>query len=218
MNDTPQSLRCTSCPRGLYTDEIAAGRYACRLCETRAFEALRAIPRLFGQINSFDALLKVSGPAATRSSSGREAPAPVRIPILSDTCDGGVVTELQAITDAWFTVLGFHHGRKLRPHEIVTAVTPLINNLRWACENYPEIATDIATITGIHSRLHAYTTGERGPRRFTVYCSTPDCDGGLRISLATSASSCPDCHTEYDKSELMHLRSEFDAQKRRAAA
>ena len=217
MTDFPTCTRCASCRRRLYADEIAAGRYACVICESRTFEALRAIPALFDQINGISGLAKGTSPAI-RSGGGREAPAPLRVSVLSDISDGGIVTELQAITDAWFTALDFDPGRKLRYDEIHDAVTPLINNLRWACEEYPEIAADITTITGIRGRLGSYTTGDRGPRKFTVYCSTDDCAGEMRVSLASSGSTCPDCETEYDKRELMQLESEFGADRKRRSA
>ncbi|MFE0651020.1 hypothetical protein ACFVZH_20765 [Streptomyces sp. NPDC059534] len=217
MNEPYAFPRCTSCRRRLYSEEIAAGRYACVICESRTFEALRAIPTLFDQINGLNGLIK-GGSQAVRSSGGREAPAPLRVPVLSDISDGGVVTELQAIADAWFVALAFDPSRKLRYDEIGLAVHPLINNLRWACEEYPEIAADIKTITDIHGRLGNYTTGERGPRKFTVYCSTDDCAGEMRVSLASSGSTCPDCETDYHKRELMQLESEFDADRKRRAA
>ena len=211
MNDL---ATCTCCRRQLYNDELQVGRYACRLCEQRTFDTLRALPALFAQVDNLASLLKGTG-QTTRTSGGREAPAPVRIPVLSDMSDGGVVTELQAVADAWFIALGFTPGRKLHHGEIGRAVTPLINNLRWACEDYPEVAADIATISKIHTRLMQYATGERGPRKFIVYCATDDCAGEMRVSLASGGSTCPACKAEYGKRQLMQLESEFDANRKR---
>lgn len=205
MTDTPS---CVKCRRVLWTSELEAGRWACERCETDTAQRLRALPALFKRVNTLAALMKGSSPGGI-GSPNREAPAPLKIGVVSLTAKGGVVTELQAIEDSWRQTLGWPMGRTRHHTDIDGAVAFLTNNLRWACERYEEIADDLKKIANLHGQLSSIDTGQRPPRRFEVYCSTTKCGGIMRVTLDTERATCRDCDTEYGKLELGRLDSEF---------
>jgi hypothetical protein len=200
--------RCVKCQRALWTDELAAGCWACRRCEETAAEHLRALPTLFRQASQLSALMKGSRADSGIGSSTGSA-APLNIGVLNLTAKGGAVTLLQAIEDSWRRELGWSMGETRHHTDIDGVTTFLINNLRWACEKYPEIGQDLKTIERLRNALHSVDTGERGPRRFDVLCATDDCTGRMNISMNTPAATCPECDTPYDQNALMYLNSQY---------
>lgn len=217
MLDDAPATACTRCRAALWDTELAAGRWACGRCEQTGFDQLRALPALFRRIDQTSALIKGrSGDLVAGTGSGSKPP--LNLGILDLTCKGGVVEQLQAITDSWFLALRWQPGRTLRHDEIDEAVKPLINNIRWACENYSEIATDLKKISTLHGQLDRLDTGERPAHRIRVHCRTDDCHGRMVITMTTKWATCPDCGTEYDRDQLMRLDSDYGPNTIRAAA
>lgn len=209
--------RCVKCQRPLWTDELAAGCWACRRCEETTAEHLRALPALFRQASLLSALMKGSRADAGIGSSTGSA-APLKIGVLSLTAKGGAVTLLQDIEDSWRRILAWSMG-ETRHHTDIDGVTKfLTNNLRWACENYPEIGQDLSTIERLRGALHSVDTGERGPRRFDVLCATEHCTGRMNININTPAATCTECGIDYDRDALMRLDSQYGANTIRSAA
>ncbi|GAA2803298.1 IBR domain-containing protein [Streptomyces showdoensis] len=209
MNAAEAAPACVKCHRPLWAAEIEAGRWACERCEADTAQHLRALPALYRRVNSLAALTKGSPTDAAIGSPNREAPAPLKIDVLSLTTTGGVVTELQTIEDAWRQTLGWPAGRTRHHTDIDGAVTFLINNLRWACERYEEVGQDLRLIAQLHAQLTSIDTGTPPPKTFTVYCSTEDCGGGMRVTLSTRHATCHDCGTAYSKTELGSLDSQY---------
>jgi hypothetical protein len=211
------ATNCVKCRRALWTDELAAGCRACRRCEETTAEHLRALPALFKQASLLSSLMKGSHADSGIGSSTGSA-APLKIGVLNLTAKGGAVTLLQDAEDSWRRALGWSMG-KTRHHTDINGVTTfLINNLRWACENYDEVGQDLKTIERLRGALHSVDTGERGPRRFDVLCATEDCPGRMTININTPAAACPDCGTDYDRDALMRLDSQYGANTIRGAA
>jgi hypothetical protein len=214
---------CTRCRTNLWDTELAAGRLACYRCEDFAVEQLRAIAAMFKRLDTTAALMKGRGAPAIGGGT-REAPAPLRIAILTQTGPGGVVTLLQDdIEDSWRKELKrtdprWGMGSKRHHSDIDGVISFLINNLLWACERYDEIAADLTTIASIHGTLTSLETGEPGPRKFAAYCGTDDCHGQMRITLWTPRATCPTCGTSYDKTGLAGLLTELDADPQASAA
>lgn len=208
MLDAAPAHLCTRCRAGLWDSELGNGRWACGRCEQTAFDQLRALPALFRRLDQISALMKGSSPGGIGSPT-REAPAPLKIAVLNLTANGGVVARLQAIEDAWRAALGWTMGATRNHADIDGATTFLINNIRWACENYPEIADDLKTIKSLHERLKSLDTGEPRAKRFTIYCAGADCPGEMRVTLKSHYATCPDCGTEYDKVSIGDLDTEY---------
>ncbi|KOT49938.1 MULTISPECIES: hypothetical protein [Streptomyces] len=217
IHDLDDSPRCTRCRSLLWDDEMSPRRPACRKCERCSAEQLRAIPDLFRRLDRSAALMKGASLGQIGGPS-REIPAPLRLGILSLTAEGGVVTQLQAIEDAWRQALGWSMGEKRHRADIDGAVTFLVNNLPWACDAYGEVADDLRTIASLHGRLAGIDSGEPPARRFAVYCAADHCDGRMTITLWTEHATCPDCHTPYDRDTLTLLDSEYGPNPDRAAA
>ena len=208
---------CVKCRRALWVTELEAGRWACARCESDTAQHLRDLPHLFRRVDQLSSLMKGSSPGGI-GSPNREAPAPLKIGVLNLTAKGGVVTQLQAIEDAWRQTLGWSMG-PTRHHSDIAGVTSfLTNNLRWACERYEEIGDDLKKIASLHGQLSGIDTGERPPKRFDIYCSTTDCAGVMRITLNSTHATCHDCGTEYEGAELRELDNQYGRQTGKAAA
>jgi hypothetical protein len=209
--------RCVKCQRALWTDELAAGCWACRRCEETTAEHLRALPALFQQASQLSSLMKGSR-ADTAGGTSTGSAAPLNIGVLNLTAKGGAVTLLQAIEDSWRRTLGWSMGETRHHTDIDGVTTFLTNNLRWACEKYPEVGQDLGTIERLRGALHSVDTGERGLRRFDVLCATDDCTGRMNININTAAATCTECGMDYDRDALMRLDSQYGANTIRSAA
>ncbi|MEV6696267.1 hypothetical protein AB0M68_03765 [Streptomyces sp. NPDC051453] len=211
MNLDDATARCLACNSPLWAAEIQAGRLACFRCEGRASEQLHAIRGTFKRLDTVDGHTKVRGGGTSGPTGSKEPPIPARLAVLNATGPGGVVAQLQSgIEDSWRKTLGWSMAATRSHRDIDGVTTFLINNLPWACEKYPEIADDLEAISSIHGTLTGMETGERGPRKFTAYCSTDDCHGEMRITLWTARATCPTCRTDYDKAGLGTLVTEYD--------
>lgn len=213
MIDTPA---CVKCRRALWVTELKAGRWACERCEAETVQHLIDLPHVFRRISQLSALMKGSSPGGI-GSPNREAPAPLKIGTLNLTAKGGVVTQLQAIEDAWRQSLGWSMG-PTRHHTDIAGVTSfLTSNVRWACERYDEVGDDLKKIGNLHRQLTGIDTGTPPPKRFEVYCKTDECTGVMRISLDTRYATCHACGAEYEGAELRHLDNQYDRSSRTAA-
>ena len=215
MSET--SPACVKCRRALWVTELEAGRWACDRCETDAAQQLRDLPHMFRRISTLAALMKGSSPGGI-GSPNREAPAPLKIGVLNLTVKGGVVTQLQAIEDAWRQALGWSMGATRHHADIAGVAAFLTNNLRWACERYEEIGDDLKKISTLHEQLTSIDTGTPPPKRFKVYCDTADCDGEMLISLNTEHATCRECSVEYSGPALREIDSQYGPNPRKAAA
>ena len=209
-DDAPETAAhlCDKCRHPLWDSELAAGRWVCGKCEQTAFQRLRELPRLFRGLERLDALLKGSG-GGTIGGPSREIPAPLRLGVLSLTANGGVVTQLQAIEDDWRKTLGWPMGATRHHADIAGVTTFLINQLGWISSNYCEVGDDLKTIGKLHARLKSLETGEPRARRFEVHCGQPDCTGRMPITMRDDDATCPECGTDYSRTQLMRLDSEY---------
>ncbi|OLZ72540.1 hypothetical protein AVW11_03880 [Streptomyces amritsarensis] len=205
---TDDLVRCVNCRRALWGDERAAGCRACRRCEEDAARDLRELPGLFRGADQTNALIK-GGRTETGARQPSTSSAPVNLFVLSLTAVGGAVTTLQAIEDSWRRALGWSMGLTRHRADIDGATSFLINNLRWACENYDEVAHDLRTIARTHAALSNIQTGQRAPRLYSLSCSTIDCAGRMRVTLFDPRATCPDCGQLYERQQLDQLDSEF---------
>lgn len=199
---------CRKCRHHLWDSELDAGRWVCGKCEHDGFQKIRALPNLFRKLDKIEALMKGSGSGQIGGPT-RELQTPLKLAVLALTANGGVVTQLQAIEDAWRKALGWSMGETRHRADIDGATTFLINQLGWACSNYPEIGDDLRTIQQLHSRLDRLDTGEPQARMFRVHCAQEDCAGSWPVSFDYDGTRCPDCRTEYTRREMMRLDSEF---------
>ena len=208
---------CVKCRRTLWNSELEAGRWACGRCETEAAQRLRALPSLFRRISHLSALMKGATAGGGIGSPNREAPAPLKIHVLSLTTTGGVVTELQTIEDSWRQTLGWTVGATRHHTDIDGATTFLTRNLRWACERYEEVGQDLRLIGTLHGQLTSIDTGTPPPKMFEVYCNTDNCDGAMLVNLNTEYATCRTCGTGYDKNQFRRLNSQYGPNPSRVA-
>jgi ribosomal protein S27AE len=199
---------CGKCRHQLWDSELAAGRWVCGRCEHTAFERLRELPRMFRNLNTLQALLKGSSSGAIGGPS-REIPAPLRLGILALTANGGIVTQLQAIEDDWRKALGWPMGATRHHADIAGVTVFLINQLGWISSNYSEVGDDLRTIGKLHARLKTLETGERRARVFEVHCAAEGCDGRMPITMRDDQATCPQCGTDYERTQLMRLDSQY---------
>lgn len=210
-DDQEPEYRCAHCSRLLYQDEL--DRYACRVCETRASEQIKALGTLYGQLAS------VLQPGAAPSGGGRvatskSAPLPVALQPLSLRGPGGIVGELQAIEDAWRKALGWTIApwrgsvEQTLPH----VVKFLGNNVGWACDSYEDVTEDLRVISRLHGQATSAITGERDVRvpigvcPITVDESTGEqCGATIRMSPWAPTIRCGTCGTTWGKKDWLRL-------------
>jgi hypothetical protein len=216
VNEAPAVIVCAKCKNPLWDDEITAGRWVCGKCERTAFDRLRNLPRLFRNLERLDAILKGSSSGGAIGGGSRELPVPLKLGIVSLTATGGIVTQLQAIEDDWRKALRWPMGATRHHADIDGVTTFLINQLGWVATNYPEVGDDLKTIGSLYVRLEGLDTGEPRARRFEVLCSEPDCTGRMPITMRDDEATCPECGTDYTRTQLMRLDSEYGPNQIRA--
>jgi hypothetical protein len=199
LDDAPAVIVCAKCKNPLWDSELAAGRWVCGKCQQQAFERLRELPRLFRNLESLAAITKGSSGGGPIGGS-RELPVPLKL---------GVVTQLQAIEDDWRKALRWPMGATRHHADIDGVTTFLINQLGWVVTNYPDVGDDLKSIGSIHARLETLDTGEPRARRFEVLCSEPGCTGRMPITMRDDNATCPECGTDYTRTQLMRLDSEY---------
>lgn len=205
------AYRCTNCPRLLHHSEL--GRYACRICEDTAAKQIRAFPGLYDQLSD------VLAPGAAASGGGKvttskSAPLPVSETALSLRGPGGIVSVLVGIEIRWleanrFTLPGFRGSYE---QELPKCTKVLINNLPWACHEYPDVADSLGKISRLHGQATDAVTGERriqvpiGTCPTVVDASTGElCGTPLRMSPWDTSIRCRTCNAQWGKDMWLRL-------------
>lgn len=191
------------CGRQLRNDEL--DRTACRLCQERADDTLRALP---GPAGLYAALATVLAPGISSGvgpvSGSRSAPLPLRLEPLSLTARGGVVTVLQAWLVDWHELLGWRHPRwegDLQ-QQLDQVVKALRINLEWAATEHPAFWDFHQEVAGLVRQCERQITGERAERPIAVACP---CGTVLRVTVSTPGVRCRGCSTQYGRGEVLDL-------------
>ena len=201
--------RCTNCNRLLYQDELT--RYACRICEDRATEQLRALPGLYQHLGH--ALQPGAKHVGGRVTATHSAPLPVTLGPLDLRGPGGIVTLLRDIEDGWRRTLGWTVApfRGNYQQTLTGVATFLTNNAPWACSGYEEVAYDLKVISKMHAQAQAAVTGERDTRVPIGACPTVDeetgtvCGKRLKVSPWALTIRCGGCGTQWGREEWLRL-------------
>lgn len=204
------AYRCTHCPRLLHANEL--GRPACFVCEDRAVEQAQAFPRLYRQL---EAALR---PGSTSSAGGRvtasrTAPLPVALQPLSLRGPGGIVSMLLGVEQRWRAVLDWAPLPERGGYEtsLAGAVGVIVNNLPWACSDYPYVGPDLKLIGSLHQQADAVVNGVRDQRVPIGCCPVVDeetgaaCGERLKVSPWALAIRCAGCGTKWDRDAWLRL-------------
>ncbi|MFK8844729.1 hypothetical protein [Streptomyces sp. Ac-502] len=199
MNDAVNPV-CTICNRDLRDDEW--GRTACRICQDRGVEALRALPALYDQLG--DLLEPGSGRGGGRVSGTRGAPLPCSLHVLDMRARGGLVTVLAdweaAVRDELdYEAAGFRGGLR---QTLTGVVTFLVANTPWIYSSFTGAADLHREIRALHTHTQRLVTGEQAERRVTVRCA---CGQPMRVTLATPGRRCTHCGVQYGHAEVLQL-------------
>ncbi|MEU7032695.1 hypothetical protein ABZ958_03290 [Streptomyces sp. NPDC046237] len=209
MTDFPA---CTCCAYDLRDDEL--GRLLCSRCEDRVGQQLAAIqgPRgLYAQLAHH--LQRGSGSGGPAVSGSKNAPAPLRVDILSLQCAGGpILGPLETWVRDWETHrhAELNEGGTLQ-QRVDHACRTLRFNLSWAAGNHPAADAFADEVALIHRTLQGITAGEKPARKLYAQCP---CGGTFPFTLATHGETCRHCGTEYGHGEIMRMQ----LAERRAAA
>jgi hypothetical protein len=204
------AYRCTHCPRLLNDREL--GRPACFICEDRAVEQVRAFPVLYRQL---EAALRPGSTAAAggRVAVGRTAPLPVALGPLTLRGPGGIVSMLLGIEQRWRDALGWTDLPERGGYEasLDGAVQVIVNNLPWACSEYPYVGPDLKLIASLHHQADSAVNGERDQRVPIGHCpvvneeTSAACGERLKVSPWALAIRCSGCGTKWDRDEWLRL-------------
>lgn len=204
------AYRCTHCLRLLHADELQ--RRACRVCEDRATEQVRALPGLYQQL---EAVLQPghAGGSGGRVSVGRSAPLPVALQPLSLRGPGGIVSMLLGIEQRWRIELDWTYLPQRGGYEATLAGTAKVvaDNLPWACDQYELVADDLKLIGSLHGQAHAAVTGERDVRVPVGVCPTVSegsgavCGERLKVSPWALTIRCGGCGTQWGREDWLRL-------------
>lgn len=204
------AFRCTHCPR-LFNDR-ELGRQACRVCQDRATEQVQAFPLLYLRLGT------ALRPGSTSGSGGRVAtscgaPLPVALQPLSLRGPGGIVSILLGIEQRWRAALDWTPLPERGGYESSLAATVgvIVNNLPWACSDYPYVAPDLQLIASLHRQADAVINGVRDVRVPIGYCPAVDDESGavcgerLKVSPWALAICCGACGGKWDRDEWFRL-------------
>jgi len=204
------AYRCTHCPRLLHANEL--GRPACHVCEDRAVEQVQAFPTLYRQLEA--ALRPGSNSSAGgRVATSRSAPLPVALQPLSLRGPGGIVSMLLGIEERWRGALGWAPLPERGGYEISLAGTAgvIVNNLPWACSDYPYVGPDLKLISSLHQQADAVVNGVRDQRVPIGYCPATDeetgaaCGEKLKVSPWALNIRCTGCGAKWDRDAWLRL-------------
>lgn len=211
MSEEQESAyRCTHCPRLLHHSEL--GRVACRVCEDRATEQTTAFPRLYRQLGAALRPGSTSGNGGRVATSG-DAPLPVALQPLSLRGPGGIVSMLLGIEERWRGALGWEELPLRGGYEMsLTGTTGFIlNNLGWACADYPYIAPDLKLIGSLHHQADTVVNGVREQRVPVGLCPVvgeetgAPCGERLKVSAWALFIRCTGCGTKWDRDAWLRL-------------
>lgn len=209
-DDQEPAYRCTHCPRLLHADE--PHRYACRVCEDRATEQVRALPALYEQLEAALQPARAGGNGG-RVSAGRTAPLPVALQPLTLRGPGGIVSMLLGIEQRWRIQLDWSQLPLRGGYETTLAGTAKVvaDNLPWACDRYDLVADDLKLIGSLHRQANAVVTGEREVRVPVGLCPTVDestgavCGERLKVSPWAHAIRCGGCGSRWGREDWLRL-------------
>ena len=211
MSDEQEpAYRCTHCPRLLHPTEL--GRPVCRVCEDRATEQVQAFPVLYRELGA--TLRPGSTPGSGgRVSVGRAAPLPVALGPLSLRGPGGIVSMLLGIEQRWRIALDWERLPERGGYETSLAgtVRVIVNNLPWACSEYPYVGPDLKLIASLHRQADSAVNGERDQRVPIGHCPVVDeetgapCGERLKVSPWAASIRCGGCGTKWGRDEWLRL-------------
>ena len=204
------AYRCTHCPRLLHANELH--RQACRVCEDRASDQLRAMPDLYKRLG--DALTPSTGLSNAGPVSGatKTAPLPVALQPLSLRGPGGIVDALLGIEQRWRIQLDWdqlpHRGSY--ENTLKGCVPVLRNSISWICDRYDLVADDLKLINSLHQQADAVVNGTREAKVPVGCCPTrlensPACGEQLRVSPWAPEIRCAGCGTRWARTEWLKL-------------
>ncbi|MGW2692352.1 hypothetical protein ACWC3Y_10880 [Streptomyces sp. NPDC001296] len=210
------AYRCTHCPRLLHANEL--GRPACFVCEDRATEQLQAFPDrgedkgLYTQLAAVLAPGK-SGGTAGRAPASRTAPLPTSLEALDLRGPGGIVPKLLGVEQRWRAWNGFQRlpFRGNYEQTLPKCVEFIVNNLPWACAEYPYVSVDLKTIGSLHHRADTAVKGEREQKVPIGLCPVSHEDTGapcgerLKVSPWALSIRCSGCGTKWGRDEWLRL-------------
>lgn len=202
----PEPATCTACVicgRDLLEHELQPHRrVACRLCENRGVELLRALPALYRQT----AVLLQPGTSGKggRVSGSKSAPMPCSEAVLNLRAQGGMVTVLASWEEALRSELDYTEApfRGDYQQTLDGVVQFLTNAAPWIYANFAAVDEYHRELTHIAGQAQSIVTGETPARRVTVRCT---CGAGLRITLDTPGRRCGTCGAQYGWAELRQL-------------
>lgn len=210
------AYRCTHCPRLLHANELH--RHACFICEDRAVEQVQAFRdrgKTKGLYTQLAAVLQPgkNGGTAGRAPAGRTAPLPASLGALDLRGPGGIVTKLLGIEQRWriendFEMLPFRGNYE---QTLPKCVEWVVNNLPWACRDYPNVAADLKLISSLHGKATSAVTGERDTKVPIGCCPVANEESGavcgekLKVSPWASAIRCAGCGTSWQRDEWLRL-------------
>ncbi|NUP39504.1 MAG: hypothetical protein HOY76_21455 [Streptomyces sp.] len=204
------AYRCTHCPRLLHTNEL--GRPVCFVCEDRATEQVRAFPDFYRDLEA--TLQPGRTPGATgRVTTSRGAPLPVALQPLSLRGPGGIVDKLLGIEERWRIALDWDRLPNRGGYEATLAVTAgvIVNNLPWACAEYPYVAPDLKLIGVLHRQADAIVNDVQDQRVPIGCCPVVDdetgapCGERLKVSPWALVMRCSGCGTQWGRDEWLRL-------------
>jgi len=204
------AYRCTHCPRLLHHSEL--GRPACRVCEDRATEQVAAFPALYLRL---EGALRPGSQSGTggRVAVSRSASLPVALGPLNLRGPGGIVSMLLGIEQRWRAALDWSPLPERGGYEksLVGTVEVIVNNLPWACSDYPYVGPDLRLIASLHRQADAAVNGVRDQRVPIGVCPVvgeetgAPCGERLKVSPWALAIRCNGCGTKWDRDEWLRL-------------
>ncbi|MEW1803234.1 hypothetical protein ACIGO7_35460 [Streptomyces virginiae] len=199
MNETANCLICT---RELWEDEL--GRYACKPCERRIDDRLRALAGPYGLYARLclrnEPGAPGTGPRVTGSATAGIAG---NLNILNETANGGVVSVLEGWVEDWATYgLGIRGTGGRLQHRLDQAVATLRRNLAQAVWRHPAI-DDFAG--ELRDTVRRYENVIDGGKPAPVIKATCTCGQTMRVPVDAAIITCRGCDTGYGWEEFREM-------------
>ncbi|KOU20999.1 hypothetical protein ADK52_25475 [Streptomyces sp. WM6372] len=190
------------CTRELWEDEL--GRMACRPCERRIDDRLRA---LAGPCGLYARLCLRNEPGAPSSgprvSGSATAGIAGNLNILNETANGGIVSLLEGWVEDWSTYgLGIHGGGGRLQHRLDEAVATLRRNLPQAIWRHPALDAFAHEIDMHCRRYQAVIDGGKPAPAIKATCT---CGEAMHVPVDAPAITCRKCGTGYGWEEFREM-------------
>lgn len=206
---------CIVCRHDLFDDEW--DRYCCRPCESRIDGDLAALagPPVWQDTKRgrrlasglFASLPQELEPGARGSSQrvtgSKSAPIPARMEPLSQSCDGGLVSDIEEWVRDWE-----HRGYATRCHggrpqyRMDQAVATLRFNLDTAVRRHEAINSFAEELTMIRGTCEALIVGAVPPRPLSATCP---CGTRIKFHFDSPIRHCRGCGSDYGHHALIAL-------------